>query len=122
MPANIVEINASRQMASSGGSIRSILPLKDAVTHRNCADLEAAYEAAVSGNKTEIILDCQALTFLDSAALELIVRMNEDLKSRGGALRLVGLNDVCRDILVATRLINQFHVYKDIHGAIRKWQ
>lgn len=122
MSTNFVEINASRQAAASGGSIRTILPLEEAVTHRNCADLEAAYEEAVNNNKTEIILDCQALTFLDSAALELMVRMHEDLKNRGGALRLVGLNDVCRDILVATRLINLFHIYKDIHGAIRKWQ
>lgn len=121
MAANIVQINSSRQ-GVSGGSIRTILPLKDALTHQNCAELQTAYEEAVNNNKTEIILDCQALMFLDSAALELILRMHEELKSRGGTLRLVGLNDVCKDILVATRLINVLHIYKDIHGAIRKWQ
>lgn len=121
MASNIVEINASKKEVS-GGSIRTVLPLKDAVTHQNCANLETAYEEAVNNHKTEIILDCTALTFLDSAALELIVRMHEELKSRGGALRLVGLNELCTDILIATRLINLFHIYKDIHGAIRKWQ
>lgn len=121
MAANIVEINASRKDASSGG-IRTILPLKDAVTHQNCADLEKSYEESVNNHKTEILLDCTALKFLDSAALELIVRMHEELKSRGGALRLVGLNEVCKDILIATRLVNVLHVYNDIHGAIRKWQ
>ena len=85
-------------------------------------ELEAAYEEAVNSGKTEIILDCQALMFLDSEALELIVRMHEELRNRGGALRLIALNDVCKDILVATRLINALHIYKDIHGAIRKWQ
>ncbi len=121
MATNIVQINASKQ-GPSGGGIRTILPLKDAVTHQNCAELKTAYEEAVNDNKMEIILDCQALSFLDSAALELILRMHEEMKSRGGALRLVGLNDVCKDILIATRLINVLHIYKDIHGAIRKWQ
>ncbi len=121
MAANIVQITSSGQK-KSGGSIRTILPLKEAVTHQNCTELETPYKEAVENGKTEIILDCQALTFLDSAALELIVRMHEELKSRGGALRLVGLNDVCRDILIATRLMNLLHIYKDIHGAIRKWQ
>ncbi len=102
--------------------IRTILPLKDTVTHQNCEELDAAYKEAANNGKTDIILDCQALTFLDSEALELIVRMHEELKNRGGALRLIALNDVCKDILTATRLINTLHIYKDIHGAIRKWQ
>jgi anti-anti-sigma factor len=121
MKANTVEINSAKYGAAGTG-IRTILPLKDAVTHQNCEEIETAYEDAVNNGKTDIILDCQALTFLDSIALELIVRMHEALKNRGGALRLIALNDVCKDILVATRLINTLHIYKDIHGAIRKWQ
>ena len=121
MATNIVEINSAKY-GGAGASIRTILPLQDAVTRQNCEELEAAYGEAVNCGKTEIILDCQALTFLDSEALELIVRMHEELRNRGGALRLIALNDVCKDILVATRLINALHIYKDIHGAIRKWQ
>jgi len=121
MATNIVEINPAKY-GGAGAGIRTILSMKNAVTHQNCEELEAAYEEAVNSGKTEIILDCQALMFLDSEALELIVRMHEELRNRGGALRLIALNDVCKDILVATRLINALHIYKDIHGAIRKWQ
>jgi len=121
MATNVVKINPAKY-GGAGAGIRTILPLKDAVTHQNCEEIEAVYEEAVNNGKTDIILDCQALTFLDSKALELIVRMHEELKNRGGALRLIALNDVCKDILVATRLINALHTYKDIHGAIRKWQ
>ena len=70
-------------------------------------------------NKTEIILDCQALSYLDSEGLELLVRMHEDLQRRGGGLTIVSLNDVCLDILLATRLINILQVRADIHEAIR---
>ena len=120
MATKVVEISSSKTGGKRGGA-RSILPLKKTVTHQNCAELEAAFQECIENNKTEIILDCQALTFLDSEALELLTRMHEEAKSSGRELKLISLNDVCRDILIATRLINTLNVYKDIHGAIRKW-
>lgn len=120
MSPNVIEIDSSKDGQSKGGS-RTIIQLKDSLTHQNCAALDAVLEEAIQNNKKEIILDCKALAFLDSKALELLIRVHEDLKKRGGALRMIGLNDVCRDILTATRLINFLNIYKDIHGAIRKW-
>jgi len=120
MATKIIEMSSPRY-GSGKGSTRTIIPLKAALTHQNCAGLAAAYADAAANNKTEIILDCQGLTFLDSEAMELLIRMHEELKEKSGALKLIGLNDVCRDILIATRLMNILNVYKDIHGAIRKW-
>ena len=120
MATKVIEINSSKTGGAQGGS-RTILPLKNTVTHENCAELEAAFQECIDNNKTEIILDCQALTFLDSEALELLVRMHEDANSRGRELKLISLNKVCRDILIATRLMNILNVFKDIHGAIKKW-
>ena len=120
MATKVIEINPSKTGGIQGGS-RTILPLKNAVTHENCAELEAAFQECIDNNKTEIILDCRALTFLDSEALELLVRMHEDANSRSSELKLISLNKVCSDILIATRLMNILNVYKDIHGAIKKW-
>ena len=120
MSTKVIEIDPSKTGETKGGS-RTILPLKNAVTHQNCADLKAAVQECIDNNKTEIILDCKALTFLDSEALELLVRMHEDANSRGSELKLISLNTVCSDILIATRLMNILNVYKDIHGAIKKW-
>ena len=116
MATKVIDINSSKTGGIQGGS-RTILPLKNAVTHQNCAELETAFQECVDNNKTEIILDCRALTFLDSEALELLIRMHEDADSHGCELKL----KVCSDILVATRLMNILNVYKDIHGAIKKW-
>ena len=120
MATKVIEITPSKTGGMQGGS-RTILPLKNAVTHQNCAELEATLQECIDNNKTEIILDCRALTFLDSEALELLVRMHEDANSRGSELKLISLNKVCSDILIATRLMNILNVYKDIHGAIKKW-
>jgi hypothetical protein len=44
--------------------------------------------------------------------------MHEELRDQGNRLKIIGLNDVCRDIFFATRLIH-LHVYQDIHEAIK---
>jgi anti-anti-sigma factor len=56
---------------------------------------------------------------MDSAALEVLVRARRALEERGGTLKIVKLNDVCRDILLVTRLLNEFQVHDDLHEALR---
>lgn len=97
---------------------RTVLAPKESLTYENREELEATFEECVNEHRTDIILDCKAVTYMDSQALELLVLMNEELRSRGSRLKIIGLNDVCRDIFAATRLIH-LHVYEDIHEAIR---
>jgi anti-sigma B factor antagonist len=98
---------------------RTVLVLKDSLTYQNCEELKPSLKECINQQRTELILDCKALSFLDSEALELLVRTHEELKDRGGILKLISLTGVCRDILIATRLTNTFHIYEDIHEAIR---
>ena len=105
------------EVATVGDS--TVMAPKESLTYKNCEGLEAALRDNVDQKRIKIILDCKAIPFLDSEALELLVRMHEDLEKRGGALKMVGMNDVCRDILLATRLIGVFSVYRDVLEATR---
>ena len=97
---------------------RTVLAPKDSLTFETCEELEATFDECLNDQRADIILDCKDVTFMDSEALELLVRMHEVLRNRGSTLKIIALNDVCRDIFVATRLIH-LHVYEDIHEAIR---
>ena len=97
---------------------RTVLAPELSITFENCQQVEEKIDSVIKQNKTEIILDCKGVPFLDSAALELLVRTHDILKNRGGALKIVNMNAVCRDILVATRLTNLLYVFEDIHKAI----
>ena len=97
---------------------RTVLTPKSQITYENCHELEEQIDDAIQRNKTDIILDCKRVGLLDSAALQLLIQTHDELKNKGGALKIVGLNDVCRDILLVTRLINVLFVYKDIHEAV----
>ena len=115
MTNKVVEINPPK----TGTGARTILTPKDSLTYQNSKDVEALFSEAMNQQKTEIILDCKAVSFIDSAVLELLVETHKKLRTRGGILKMIALNEVCRDILAVTRLITDFHVYTDIHEAIR---
>jgi anti-anti-sigma factor len=109
-----------RKTVTTKVGTRKILNPKSSLTFQNCQEFEATLMDYIRQEVIEIIVDCKSVSLFDSEALELLVRIHEQLKSRGGSLKLVGLNDLCRDILIATRLVNFFQVYEDIHEAMRR--
>jgi anti-anti-sigma factor len=104
-------------MAKAGP--RTVLTPRESLTYKTCDSLRAVFDDCLAESKIEIVLDCKAVSFMDSKALELLLTIQDELRPRGGMLKLVGLNAVCRDIFLATRLINVLHVYEDIFAAIR---
>jgi anti-anti-sigma factor len=100
-----------------GASI--LLTSKEPLTYQNCEELEGAFKDLMNRHENKIILNLKAVPFLDSKALELLVRIHEKLSKRLGALKIVGMDAVCQDIFYATRLINFFHIYKDFNEAIK---
>ena len=97
---------------------RTVLAPKTSLSYENCEELQATFAECIKQQRSDVILDCKAVGYMDSEALELLVHMHEELRNQGNLLKIIGLNDVCRDIFVATRLIH-LHVYEDIHEAIR---
>jgi anti-sigma B factor antagonist len=118
MTDKVVEITPSK-IRTGRFSSRTIFAPRESLTFQNCEELEAMFNDSLDQQKTEIILDFKAVDFLDSEALELLVRIHEELRNRGGVLKIIGIDAVCRDILNATRLINVFQVYEDIQKAIK---
>jgi anti-anti-sigma factor len=99
--------------------VRTILTPNVSLSYQNIEELATVFNDCIRQSKTEVILDCKSIKFLDSSVLELLVRVHKDLKDNGGVLKIIGLNENGRDIFYATRLINVMNVFKDIHEAIR---
>jgi len=89
---------------------KTVLAPVTALTKKNCGQLESLLTLLLKKNITEIVLDLAQVPFFDSKALEILVDTQKDLKLKNGALLLSNLNDVCRDILICVRLINQFGI------------
>lgn len=99
----------------------SVVNPGESLTYQNCKELEDLTKGLISKNQTRIVLDCKNMPFIDSKGLELLLQLHSELKKRGGAIKITGLNAVCRDILLSTRLINVFLVYEDIAEALRSY-
>jgi len=114
----VIDMKRPNMGPGKGGSMGFLSP-KNYMTHQNRDGLYSEFTQCLSQSKTEIILDCKSVSYMDSEGLELLVRMNDETKKREGTLKVINLNPVCRDILIATRLINTLHVYKDMREAIK---
>ncbi len=98
---------------------RTVLSVKEPLTHQNCEALEAAFRSCLTHPKVEILLDLDDVPLMDSEALELLLSMHEEMITRGSELKIVNVNPLCRDIFIATRLLNVFSVFENISEAIR---
>ena len=98
---------------------RKVFNINKFLTYQNCEEVEATFKDYLEQQKTEIIIDFSKISFLDSEGLELLLQMHNELKLRGGALKLVHLDALCIDILKATQLINVFRIYEDLNTAIK---
>jgi anti-anti-sigma factor len=112
------QIKASKISIAKMGN-HMVATIRGSLTHETCDPVEKRVNDLIQQKKQWVIMDLKAVPFIDSRSLEMLLRVNAALKQHGGALKLIGLGPICRDILIATRLINLFHTYDDIHQAIR---
>lgn len=122
MPSTVESIPSdppSTLIRISKVGLRTILTPNVSLSYQNIEELATALDDCIRQPKTEVILDCKSVKFLDSSVLELLVRGHNDLKGNGGVLKIIGLNQNGRDIFYATRLINVLNVFNDMHEAIR---
>ena len=76
---------------------------------------------AVRRRMGRIAVDCSMVPFLDSAGLEGLVDVTDELSESGQALKLCGLNETVRQTLELTGVASQFEYFEDINAAVRSF-
>lgn len=97
----------------------TVLSPSASLTFENCGELRSALEAACQGHTPKVVLDCRAIAFMDSEILELLVEFHEKLRANRGEFKLAHLNDVCSDILTASRLVYTLVVCEGVNQALK---
>jgi anti-anti-sigma factor len=85
------------------------------------AELAEVLEARLERGQPLIVLDFQGVALIDSAGLELLLDTQEKCQRMGGALKLAGLNTLCREVLKATGVGARFEIFRDSRGAVRSF-
>ena len=102
------------------GSVHTIAP-RFPVIEGNIAKLEQEMKGAFQGGSTQILVDCSEVSHIDSKGLEFLLDSIEEAQKRGGNVKLCNLNQICRDILLATRLNSVFEIYDEVKEAARSY-
>jgi anti-anti-sigma factor len=68
-----------------------------------------------------VVFDMESVLLLDSAALELLLDVQDGCSARGGTLHLSRPNGLCRDILRVTGVGESFETFDDLLLAVRSF-
>ena len=70
----------------------------------------------------DLALDLENVTFVDSAALEYLLDLQDRLAGRLGQIKLIKPDDNIRKILEITHLSTAFEIFKDVPDAVKALQ
>ena len=65
-----------------------------------------------------MVVNLHAIPLIDSAGLEALLDLRDQLQALGGEMKLAAANPLCRDILAATGVSQQFRDYPSVKLAI----
>jgi anti-sigma B factor antagonist len=108
-----------------GATVRShdgvaVIDLSGEVNAGADARLEAAYSEAVDTGATSILLNVEAVDYINSTGIALIVGLLARSKKERREVLACGLTDHYRKIFEITRVADFMHLYQDEQTAIKQ--
>ena len=97
----------------------TVLTISGSLTADQTDAFRRACQERFEAGVRDVVLDMEYLTLLDSAGLELLLWLIDDVADRGGRLKLVRPDETVRKILQITRLDRRFDVHESIEAAAR---
>jgi anti-sigma B factor antagonist len=75
----------------------------------------------LGNNLGRFVVDMSEIPFVDSAGLEALVDITEQLSQSGRSLKLCAANKTVREVLHLTNLAGQFDLFEDVNTAVRSF-
>ena len=75
--------------------------------------LRRELDALVEAGSTTVVLDMQALRFIDSSGLRVVISAHRELREAGGQLSLRSLSDTARRLLEITGLTDHIEIVEN---------
>jgi anti-anti-sigma factor len=110
-----MEISTQRQ-----GAITIIRP-QGALLGADADQVKVALLEAAGANLGRVVLDLEAIPFVDSRGLEVLVEVTEEMSEGGQSLKLCAANKTVREVLELTALAGFFEHFEDAGSAARSF-
>jgi anti-anti-sigma factor len=97
----------------------SVLTISGELMHDQVDALRRVCLERLGRGVQNIVLNLEHLTMADSAALEFLLWLRDELSTRHGQMRLVRMDHTVRKILEITRLEKKFEAHESIEAAAK---
>lgn len=95
-----------------------LITITGRIDHEASRELQRQLGSMVKDGQFRLAADLSGVTYLNSAALGILVSTMKSARSRGGDLRLSGLKDSIMDLFRITRLSTIFRIYATVEEAV----
>jgi len=103
---------------SQQGTVTVVTP-HGAVIDDDRVQLQELLDDHIGKGRVKIVLDMNAVPFIESEGLEMLLDASELAASKGGGIRITNPSDIVRDIMIATRLGAKIELHEDLNDARR---
>jgi anti-sigma B factor antagonist len=84
-------------------------------------EFQKTLASLLAGTFGRVVVDLSAVPFVDSAGLEALLDVSDQLNRVGRCLKLCALNKTMRQVLDLTEIQGHFDLYEDANSAVRSF-
>jgi anti-anti-sigma factor len=82
-------------------------------------ELQRKLLGIIESGEKNIVVDCSGLTYISSSGLRILLVVLKKIANAGGTLRLAGLRDNIREILVIAGFTSIFSIFSTVDEAVK---
>ncbi len=94
---------------------------QDALVDEASEEFKQVLQGCLRGANPRMVVDMNEVVYVDSAALEALAGVADELGERGVQLKLAGVTPTCREILELTGLSGRYQFFEDVDAAVRSY-
>ncbi len=102
------------------GTVDVLTPV-GALVDENSEQFCALILEHLHASNPRIVISMQEVPYMDSAALEGLLRATEELSDRAMSLKLAKVTPTCREILELTGLSAKFRFFNEVQDAVKSY-
>jgi anti-sigma B factor antagonist len=95
----------------------NVISINGRIVYETEKDFKKYISNFIDQGEIKIVLDCNNLSYVNSAGLGLLINLHKSAKSQGGAINLTNLNSDITELFQITNLNQIFSIFKSPEDA-----
>lgn len=98
-----------------------LLTLEGALDAYTAPSFEAAVQAELAAGRVQLVVDCQQLSYISSAGLGVFMEFIDEIREKGGDIKLCGLVSKVRHVFELLGFPAMFDILPDVPDAVTQF-